>query len=272
MAAADDIAVRVLHLPVSEYAPNRKLAHFVLTMRNQIGAIEESSRVLARSKVNILSGFHEAPAGSDGTWSFFADLTDATLSVDKLADELSRSPNVLDVKFRVSATGFVADTFHFPPRLVGPILIMSVASVKEMFRHVREIVGAGSVGDVLIHQLGIANGKGIWQAIESLFGKRPSREALEEFLHLIRAAGWGVETLKELDYEASTARIQLAYCTECSFYSQSSRPQSQFVRGSYSAQFSGLFGKPVDVEEVHCIAKGDNICEFIVKPREPTGS
>jgi predicted hydrocarbon binding protein len=140
-----------------------------------------------------------------------------------------------------------------------------------MFRHVREIVGVGSVGDVLIHQLGIANGKGIAQNMESLFGKRPRREELEEYLHLIRAAGWGVETLKELDYEASTATIQLAHCTECSFYSQSSKPQSQFVRGSYSAQFSWLFDKPVDVEEVHCIAKGDSVCEFVVKPRESTG-
>jgi len=272
MGAVEDVTIRELHLPVSEYAPNRILAHFLLTLRNQVGVIEELSSVLTRSKVNILSGFHVAPVGSDGTWSFFADITDARMSPDKLADELSKSPNVLAVKFRVSHTGFVADTFHFPPRLVGPILIMSVASVKEMFSHLREIVGEGSVGDVLIHQLGIANGKGIWQAIESLFGKRPSIEALEEFLHLIRAAGWGVETLKELDYQTSTARIQLANSAECSFYSHSSKPQSQFVRGSYSAQFSGLFGKPVDVEEVHCSAMGESVCEFIVKPRESIGN
>ena len=272
MGGVDDIPVREHHLPVFECAPNRILAHFVLTMRNQIGAIGESSQVLARCKVNTLSGSHEAPVGTAGTWSFFADMTGATLPSDKLAEELSRLPNVLDVKFRVRRTGFIADTFHFPPRLVGPILIMSVASVKEMFNHVREIVGTGSVGDVLIHQLGIANGKGIGESIESLFGKRPSREELEEYLHLIRVAGWGVETLKELDFETSTARIQVAHNVECSFYSQSSKPQSQFVRGSYEAQFSRLFGKKVDAEEVSCIGKGDAVCEFIVKPRENSAS
>jgi predicted hydrocarbon binding protein len=143
---------------------------------------------------------------------------------------------------------------------------MSVASFREMTRHIREMAG-GPVGDVLIHQLGISNGKGIAQSIESVFGTRPSREELEEFLHLIRAAGWGVETLKEIDYEASTAKVQVANCTECSFYDKSSKPQSQFVRGSYEAQFGHLFGKTVDTEEVLCIAKGDAVCEFTVGPR-----
>ena len=263
----DISAVRALHLPVFEYARGRVLAHFVLTLRNQVGVIEELSNVLTRSKVNILSGFHVAPVGSDGTWSFFVDVTDATLSPDELAKEFSRSPNVLDVKFRVSRVGFIADMFHFPPRFVGPILVISAASLKEMFRHIRELLGTGSVGDILIHQLGIANGRGIGQSIASVFGKRPSRGELEEFFHLLRAAGWGVETLKEFDYETSTARVQVANCTECSFYSQASQPQSQFVRGSYEAQFTAIFGKPVDVEEVLCTAKGDSICEFVVKPR-----
>lgn len=222
--------------------------------------------------MNILSGFHVAPVGSDGTWSFFIDLTDATLPPDQLAKEFSRSPNVLDVKFRVSRMGFIADMFHFPPRFVGPILVISAASLKEMFRHIREILGTGSVGDIVIHQLGIANGKGIGESIVSVFGKRPSRQELEEYFHLLRAAGWGVETLKEFDYETSTARVQVANCTECSFYIQASKPQSQFVRGSYEAQFSAVFEKPVDVEEVHCIAMGDTVCEFVVKPRESTSS
>ena len=263
---ADIMAVRGFHVPVSEHARNRILAHFVLTMSNQVGVLEGIARVLARCKVNILSGCHEAPVGSDGVWSFFADVTDTTLPPDELAKALSRAPSVRDVKFRVSRTGFIADMFHFPPEFVGPILVMSVASMREMFRHAKEIVG-DSAGDVLIHQLGLANGKGVASGIESVFGKRPTREELEEYLHLIRAAGWGVETLKELDYEGATARVQLAQSTECSFYTRSSKAQSQFVKGSYEAQFSALFGKPVVAEEVLCVGKGDLVCEFVVKPR-----
>jgi predicted hydrocarbon binding protein/predicted amino acid-binding ACT domain protein len=266
-ASEGNFAVRPLHLPVFEQARDKTLAHFVITMRNQVGVLEELSQVLTRSKVNILSGIHEAPVGSDGKWSFFVDATNATSSPDELSKEFSRSPNVLDVKFRVSRIGFISDLFHFPPRSVGPILVMSVASLREIFRHLREILGTGPVGDVLIHQLGIGNGKGIGQTIQSLFGKRPNREELEEYLHLIRTAGWGVETLKELDYENSAARIQLAQSTECGFYDNSSKPQSQFVRGTYEATFSALFEKPVNAEEVRCISKGDGVCEFVIKPR-----
>ena len=254
------------HLPVFEQARNRTLAHFVVTMRNQIGVLEEVSRILTRNTVNVLSGFHETPMGSHGSWSFFADMTDSVVPTDKLANELSRSPNVLGVTFRTNQIGIIVDTFHFPPSLQGPILVLSVASFREMIRHIREIMG-DHAGDVLLHQLGIANGKGIAQTIESIFGTRPNKEELEEFLHLIRTAGWGVETLKEIDYEASAAKVQVADCTECSFYPKSSKPQSQFVRGSYEATFGHLFEKPVDTEEVLCIAKGDAVCEFTVKPR-----
>ena len=256
-------------LPVFQAGRNRMLAHFVVTMRNVIGATEQISGVLARNHVNILSGYQNAPIGSDGRWSFFVDMTDATLTPDKMSDELAHLSTVIDVKFRSSSGGFLADAFHFPPQLTQgrPVLIISLDSMAMIRSRLDSIMGQRATVDVLFHQMGIANGNGIWKGIESTLGGKPSRENLEEFFHLIRMAGWGVETLKEIDYEASTARLQLAQSAECSFHGQSSSPQSQFVRGSYQAVFSGLFGKPVDVEEVRCIAKGDSVCEFVVKPR-----
>jgi len=256
------------HLPVSQYAPNRTLAHFVITTTSRIGVTEEVSKVLTRNNVNILSGIQDAPVNRDATWSFFADVTDAALPLDKVADELMRLPDVRDVKFRLNGIiGFIVDAFHFPTLMnERQMMMMSAASVKEIFGHIREILGGGRAADVLIHQMGIANGYGISEGIQSMFGKRPSREMVEEFFHLIRGAGWGVETLEEFDYEASTARVRVANCAECAFYGHSSNPQSQFVRGTYSGVFQRLFEKPVTAKEVSCIAKGDAYCEFEVKP------
>jgi len=262
-----DIPARPRSLIASENAKGRTLAHFALRLRNRTGILEAVSSLAARNNVNILSGFHEVPVGSDASWSFFADMTDSKLSADKLADEFSRLPIVLETKFRVKSIGFIADAFHFPVRLgARPLVMFSVDSMIKVFRHMKEMLG-DKVADVMIHQMGISSGEGIYEGFESLFGKANGREEVEEFLHVVRAAGWGWETLKEFDVETSTTRIELAHNAECSSYGQVSIPQSQFVRGTYSAFFSSLFGKHVDAEEVRCVAKGDSVCEFLLKPR-----
>lgn len=223
--------------------------------------------MVAAKSVNILSGFHEAPIGLEASWSFFADITDAGLSADKLAEEFSRSPMVLEVKSRVTSTGFIADSVHFPIRLgTRPLVMLSIGSMAALFRHVKEMFGAGPAADIIIHQMGLSVGKEIYEGFESQFGKNVSREVLEEYLHIVRAAGWGWETLKELDTQASSARVEFAHNAECLSYQRASKPQSQFVRGTYAGFFSGLFDKRATAEEVRCVAKGDTVCEFVLKP------
>lgn len=241
--------------------------HFVLRLRNQTGVLKAVSAIAAERSVNILSGFHEAPVGSEASWSFFADITDAKLSADELAEEFSRLPVVLEVKSRVSSMGFLADSVHFPIRMGNrPLVMFSIDSMTALFRHLKDMFGAGTAAGVIIHQMGLSVGKEIYGGFESRFGKSVSRDVLEEYLHLVRAAGWGWETLKELDVETSSARVEFAHNAECLSYVQGLAPQSQFVRGIYSGFFSGLFGRHVNAEEVRCVAKGDTVCEFLLKP------
>ena len=264
-----DSSIRPRSVIASEYASNKSLAHFVLRLRNRTGVLEAVSGVVARNKVNILSGFHETISESESMWSFFGDVTGANVSAAQLADELSRlSMSVLDVKFRVTSLGFIADAFHFPSCLGGrPLVMFTTSCMEAIFRHVREILGTGSAADVIIHQMGLSNGKEMYGAFESRFGKGAPQQVLVEYLHLIRAAGWGCETLTEFDVNRATVRIELDHCVECSIYESSKTPRSQFVRGTYSAFFSGFFGRPVDAEEVRCIACNDNVCEFLLKPQ-----
>jgi len=262
-----EFSLRPRSLGASESAEGKTLAHFLLKLRNHIGALEDVSSVAGRNSVNILSGFHEAPVGSDASWSFFADMTDAKLSADRLADEFSKLPSVLEVKFRVTSSGFIADAFHFPVRLgTRPLVMFSVDSMISIFRHMKEMLG-DKVAVVLIHQMGISAGEGIYRGFEIRFGKGASREALEEFLHSVRASGWGCETLKALNVENSNAVIEFTHSAECSSYSHEATPQSQFIRGTYSGFFSGFFGKHIDADEVRCVAKGDPACEFALNPR-----
>jgi len=253
-------------LIASEGSRSRTLAHLVLRLKNQNGILEAASLV-SRHHVTILSGFHESSADSGTLWSFFVDMTDADVSADKLAEEFSRQPFVLNASIRANSLGFIADSFHFPIRMGSrPVVMFSVDAMKNVFQHLKSMLGP-KVADVMIHQMGVSSGEGIYRGFELQFGKEATREQLEEFLHLVRATGWGCETLAELDSEASTARIKFANSVECPTNSSNSRAQSQFIRGTYSAFFSGFFGKPVEAEEVHCVAKGDAVCEFLLKPR-----
>jgi predicted hydrocarbon binding protein len=261
------LSARPRSLIASENVKGRSLAHFVLTLRNHVGVLQGVSSLTSKHQVNILSGYHEIPAGSDALWSFFADMTDADVSADQLSSEYAQLPSVLDVKFRASSFGFIADFFNFPVTLnTHPLLMVTVDSMMTVFRHMREMLGE-KVACVVIHQMGVSSGEAIYRAFEARFGRQASREELEEFLHLVRCTGWGWETLTELHMETSTAKVTFAGSVECLFFSGSSQPQSQFVRGTYSGFFSGLFGKIVEADEVRCVAKGDSICEFLLKPR-----
>jgi len=84
-----DSSIRPRSVIASEYASNKSLAHFVLRLRNRTGVLEAVSGVVARNKVNILSGFHETISESESMWSFFGDVTVANVSAAQLASYLS---------------------------------------------------------------------------------------------------------------------------------------------------------------------------------------
>ncbi|MEM3644384.1 MAG: ACT domain-containing protein, partial [Nitrososphaerota archaeon] len=99
-------------LVLGVYSPGRKLAEFLVKLRNVPGALASVSRVLSELNLNILSGHHFAsPREEEGLWIFFVDLTGKELSEEDVASRLREAELVLDVKFsREALDGVIIDT------------------------------------------------------------------------------------------------------------------------------------------------------------------
>jgi len=252
-----------------EFNPERKLAHFVVELRNVPGALERSAAVLTRAGVNILSGFHEAPSKSDrALWSFFADLTDARVEPAQIVQELKSQPTTIDARYESALHGLLIDGFHFPLRYGGKRAIMMQAyGMGTVLSRVSEIFGGGPAARVLLYEMGEAVGSFIYKELVSLLGANVFRNQMDQIIGLYRSLGWGIITLDKIDHEMKTAVIRARENFECIHQlERSGTSRNHFLRGHLAGWLSELFGKKVEVTETHCITSGDRYCEFVAKP------
>lgn len=259
------------HLPKDvlavEFNPSKRLAHFVIQLRNVPGALEHSAALATKHRVNILSGFHHAPSASEQAfWSFFADFTDATLGPSQLAQELEFLPSTVNVRYHVPPNGLLVDTFHFPVRWGGQrAIMMRTESIGSIFARVNGIFGDGPAARVVMYEMGEAAGSAIFKDLVSQLGPEIIKQELSNVIGLYTSNGWGVFELVDADFERKTAEIRAHENFECVHYRQSSAPRSNFVRGHIAGWFSELLGSRVEVTEKHCVAKGDPFCYFTIE-------
>ena len=252
----------------SEFRPNHNFVHFLIRLRNVPGALEEASGVVSRRRVNILSGFHDAPsASSEGFWSFFADLTGAESSLLDITKEISALPSVLNLRYSEGAGGFIADCFHFPPTWGGaPAVIMHRDALGDVFARVNEILGWGSAAGVIIHEMGEAAGRSAYQNFKATIGEALIEKEYLQITDVYRAVGLGIISFRGLLRDQKSVEAVIADNFECMHYKgQATSPRSHFVRGALAGWFSEMYHTRIKCTENRCIAKGDEYCEFTIE-------
>jgi hypothetical protein len=51
-------------------------------------------------------------------------------------------------------------------------------------------------------------------------------------------------------------------------YGLQKTPIDFYIAGIFESVFTAIWGKPANCEETKCVAKGDGICEFVVRPKK----
>ena len=92
------------------------------------------------------------------------------------------------------------------------------------------------------------------------------------FNFLTKTVGWGnyqLEKGKRGEFIIRTNKSPFAeeFLLE---YSKQKNPIDHYIEGGWEQFFTSLMGKPMVCEEVKCYAKGDDCCEFVVRPKEET--
>jgi len=254
----------------TEFSPGRRLAHFLILLRNMPGSLEDAAVIARENHVNILNGFHNAPSASKegGLWSFFADFTETKMSPPEFAAKLKALPSVSEVEFHESNNGFLVDLFHFPPTVGGvPSIIVRRETLSKLLDRVREILGPGPVAKVLLAEMGISAGKFAYQGLKATLGEGIVKEQFEQLTSLYTAAGWGVAKILEINYESKHAVIRLSQNFECQPHKgNGNEAYSHFVRGDLAGWFGEVFRTRIECTERRCVAKGDEFCEFSIEP------
>jgi predicted hydrocarbon binding protein len=254
----------------ADFKPKARLAQFSIEMRNVVGAMREQTQTIAKHRVKILSGFHDAPSLVEkGIWSFFADFAEADIEPEALASELRSNPSVLNVRCQSVDDGFITDTLHFPVMLsMERAIIVRSAVIVSMIDRIKALFGIESESaHVILHQVGEAGGLSEFDSVKALTGVDFIRKNVARTFNLYSALGYGISNLTALDFERRTVEIHVKDGFECvRSTNPSGVPQGHFTRGLISGWFSRLFESKIDVVETRCVAKGDPDCVFQVQP------
>lgn len=77
--------------------------------------------------------------------------------------------------------------------------------------------------------------------------------------------GWGNFTLEEFSLEAKRLIVTVAGSPFAVAYGKSKGPVCHMIRGVMAGMGHVLFGQDVASVESHCLAKGDDICRFLIE-------
>jgi predicted hydrocarbon binding protein len=248
---------------VWEYAPGRRLAQFVVHLKNTKGALAICAQALAQYKINLLSGFHTAPSASAvGVWSFFADVTESTISPEAIAERLRSLPFVESVEIYKSRDGFMVDDKHFPLKSAGRrVIMMRTHAVTEMLSRLWDVFGSGAA--TIIDEMGEAMGRFRAQEIVSDFGADFAVENLTQFLKIFTAFGFAELEIESFDKVRGTLALTVRELFECNERrGLENTRKSVFFKGHLRGFMSTIFNTPFEVLETECVSSGSKSCRF----------
>jgi predicted hydrocarbon binding protein len=150
------------------------------------------------------------------------------------------------------------------------IVQLPVRVLNKMFILLKENFGEDKAQEIM-KELGRFHIKQAFQRYTKTLGWKelPKNKIWEFITQITTSLGFGkYEFEKKNDfYKVSVNRTPLAeeFLLE---YGKQEKPIDYYVVGILESMFYSLTGKPMICEEVKCYAKGDDCCEFVVKPKE----
>ena len=254
MFKSKDIFVKV-------YSPDSKPVEFSICLKNVPGALAEVSNLVASLGVNIYSGFLNFYPGEDrGRWAFIAELKGLDVSAEDLANRIKGLENVLEVEYMLPKFDNLLLDMHFPLLVMGiRSFILKVETWGKITAHLLERFGTG--GAFILYEIGLTAGEERAKEViaEGFSGSLAFELILEERVGL----GWGIPKIIEFDEKNVEGSLSVQDLFECFYFKgAANESRSHFFRGFLVGVIQQLFNKKVRVEEVECIAKGDQACLF----------
>ena len=152
------------------------------------------------------------------------------------------------------------DVMRFPLLVMGlRSFIFKVDTWGSIAAHLLQRFGTG--GAVILYEMGLRAGEARVKEVvaEGFSGSLAFDVILAERIGL----GWGIPKLVEFNEENVQGSLSVQELFEClPFKGTGNGSRSHLFRGYLAGVIQQLFNKKVKVEEVECIARGDQACLF----------
>ena len=151
-------------------------------------------------------------------------------------------------------------------------IFLPVRAFNRLFILLKENFGKGKTREIL-KELGKFQIRQAFQRYLKTMGWRevPKDRIMEFAKRITLSLGLGKYEIRKMNetYRVSINKTPFAeeFLLE---YGKQEEPIDFYLAGCWEQFFSSFTGKPMVCEEVKCYAKGDDCCEFVVRPKEET--
>ena len=148
---------------------------------------------------------------------------------------------------------------QLPVRVLNKLFVL----LKENFGEDKAIEVLKELGRFQVRQA-------IQRYVKTLGWAHLPKDKLWEFAKQVTISlGLGKYEFKKLNNEYSVSISKTPFAEEFLLeYGKQDNPIDFYLVGAFELMFTSFLGTPMICEEVKCYAKGDDCCEFVVKPKE----
>jgi predicted hydrocarbon binding protein len=242
------------------FAEGKKLFHIVARISDEPGSLGKVLNLLG-TRVNFVGTSTYTLSNRTALFSGYAEALRANESADQLKKVVESSKAATEVAVMPGQDGILVDTYHTGFESNGQdMMLFRRAAMAGMLSQIYKLLGSG--GETLLYEEGKAIGRSNMEETVKEIGKERVGANIAYLRKRLRALGWGDV---DAPIKGDRTRLQVRDCFECSD-SSDSRTGCHFFRGYIVGNRGPVDGKEPVVEEVKCVLRGDEVCEFVITP------
>lgn len=253
------------------HLPNRYVVCFQLSLKpktlNEPGVLKRLTELFTELNIPIVHfKLSRLEPGKVIEVSIFVDMTDSRDMIGELKKKFESVNFIENIAIiHPLFNGITLNNVFFPLKFMNErAVILTKTFYKTLISDMREAMGLAHM--VWLYYTGLNTGRSLYKKVISLVGDDVEKQLILA-RELLQHMGFGIFKI-ETDLEKQRVIVSVKNCIECELFKDAKEPKSQLIRGMIAGFLSKVFNRDMHVEERKCIAMGDSLCEFEVKPRE----
>ena len=143
-------------------------------------------------------------------------------------------------------------------------LLMRPETLVEFQKALEDRLGEGA--QELLYRGGFTGGHLSTKRYRETFGYGDD-EIVQFMMTMGGQIGWGRFEMEEFNPEAKRLVVRVTCSPFAEAYGRSAHPVCHMTRGVMAGMGQTLFGENLTASETHCLAKGDDLCRFLIQAK-----